>query len=233
MKKFLKIIRICLLVYFISSISMVMVYRFMPVQYTPLMIIRCIQQKASGKPLKLKHQWVSRENISPHLPMAVIASEDNLFAEHHGFDFEQIEKAIEERKSGKRKRGASTISQQTAKNVFLWPSSDWVRKGLEVYFTVLIELMWSKERIMEVYLNSIEMGPGIYGVEAVAQAHFGTNAKSLNRSQCALIAASLPNPLKLNSAAPSSYMNKRKHQIIRLMSLVKPFSLTDNKVVTE
>ena len=233
MKKFLKIIRICLLVYFISSISMVMVYRFMPVQYTPLMIIRCIQQKASGKPLKLKHQWVSRENISPHLPMAVIASEDNLFAEHHGFDFEQIKKAIEERKSGKSKRGASTISQQTAKNVFLWPSSDWVRKGLEVYFTVLIELMWSKERIMEVYLNSIEMGPGIYGVEAVAQAHFGTNAKSLNRSQCALIAASLPNPLKLNSAAPSSYMNKRKHQIIRLMSLVKPFSLTDNKVATE
>ena len=233
MKKFLKIIRICLLVYFISSISMVMVYRFMPVQYTPLMIIRCIQQKALGKPLKLKHQWVSREEISPHLPMAVIASEDNLFAEHHGFDFEQIKKAIEERKLGKRKRGASTISQQTAKNVFLWPSSDWVRKGLEVYFTVLIELMWSKERIMEVYLNSIEMGPGIYGVEAVAQAHFGTNAKSLNRSQCALIAASLPNPLKLNSAAPSSYMNKRKPQIIRLMSLVKPFSLTDNKVSTE
>jgi len=227
MKKLFKIIRIILLVFFVSSISMVVIYRFVPVYYTPLMVIRCVQQKIAGKPLKLQHQWVSKEHISPHLPMAVIASEDNLFAEHHGFDFEQIEKAIEERKQGKRQRGASTISQQTAKNVFLWPSSDWVRKGLEAYFTVLIELVWSKERIMEVYLNSIEMGPGIYGAQAVAKAHFGTDAKSLNRTQCALIAASLPNPLRYNSAAPSSYMNKRKQQIIRLMNLVKPFSLTD------
>ena len=227
MKKLFKIIRIILLVFFVSSISMVVIYRFVPVYYTPLMVIRCVQQKIAGKPLKLQHQWVSKEHISPHLPMAVIASEDNLFAEHHGFDFEQIEKAIEERKQGKRQRGASTISQQTAKNVFLWPSSDWVRKGLEAYFTVLIELVWSKERIMEVYLNSIEMGPGIYGAQAVAKAHFDTDAKSLNRTQCALIAASLPNPLRYNSAAPSSYMNKRKLQIIRLMNLVKPFSLTD------
>lgn len=229
MKRFFKVIRILLLVFFLSSIGMVVVYRFVPVYYTPLMVIRCVQQKAAGKPVKLQHQWVSREYLSPHLPMAVVASEDNLFAEHHGFDFDQIKKAIEEHRQGRRQRGASTISQQTAKNVFLWPSSDWVRKGLEAYFTVLIELLWDKERIMEVYLNSIEMGPGIYGAEAVAQAHFGTDARSLNRAQCALIAASLPNPLRYNSAAPSPYMQKRKQQILKLMQLVKPFSLTDEK----
>lgn len=229
MKKLFKIIRIFLLFFFISSIGTVLLYRFVPVYYTPLMIIRCIQQKLDGNPMKLQHTWVSREHISPHLPMAVIASEDNLFAEHNGFDFDQIKKALEEHKQGKRLRGASTISQQTAKNVFLWPSSDWVRKGLEVYFTILIEICWSKERIMEIYLNSIEMGKGIYGAEAVAKAHFNTNAQSLNRTQCALIAASLPNPQKYDSAHPSLYMQKRKKQILRLMQLVKPFSLNERK----
>lgn len=225
MKKYIKIIRVLFLFFIISTVGSVIIYRFVPVYYTPLMIIRCWQQKMEGKPVKLKHQWVSREHISPHLPMAVIASEDNLFAEHHGFDFNQIKKAIQENKQRKRRRGASTISQQTAKNVFLWPSSDWLRKGLEAYFTILIELFWDKERIMEVYLNSIEMGNGIYGAEAVAKEHFNTKAESLNRSQCALIAASLPNPLRLNSANPSSYMQKRKQKILKLMNQIKPFSM--------
>ena len=216
MKKLFKIIRIILLVFFVSSISMVVIYRFVPVYYTPLMVIRCVQQKIAGKPLKLQHQWVSKEHISPHLPMAVIASEDNLFAEHHGFDFEQIEKAIEERKQGKRQRGASTISQQTAKNVFLWPGGGWFRKGLEAYFTILIELMWDKHRIMEVYLNCIEMGDGIYGADAVAWQHFGRGADRLTRA-CALIAATLPNPLKFSSKEPSPYMLRRQTQIMRQM----------------
>lgn len=225
MKRYIKYIRILFFFFIISTVSSVIIYRFVPVYYTPLMIIRCWQQKMEGKPVKLKHQWVSREHISPHLPMAVIASEDNLFAEHHGFDFDQIKKAIQEHKQGKRRRGASTISQQTAKNVFLWPSSDWLRKGLEAYFTILIELFWDKERIMEVYLNSIEMGNGIYGAEAVAKEHFNTKAQLLNRSQCALIAASLPNPLRLNSANPSPYMQKRKQKILKLMNQIKPFSM--------
>lgn len=225
MKRYIKYIRILFFFFIISTVSSVIIYRFVPVYYTPLMIIRCWQQKMEGKPVKLKHQWVSREHISPHLPMAVIASEDNLFAEHHGFDFDQIKKAIQEYKQGKRRRGASTISQQTAKNVFLWPSSDWLRKGLEAYFTILIELFWDKERIMEVYLNSIEMGNGIYGAEAVAKEHFNTKAQLLNRSQCALIAASLPNPLRLNSANPSPYMQKRKQKILKLMNQIKPFSM--------
>ena len=155
--------------------------------------------------------------------MAVIASEDNRFAEHNGFDFVEIRKAMKENKTRKRKRGASTISQQTAKNVFLWPKSSWVRKGFEVYFTFLIELFWSKERIMEVYLNSIEMGNGIYGAQATAQIKFGTTAAKLTRGQCALIAPPLPNPIRFNSAKPSPYILKRQKQILRLMNLVPKF----------
>ena len=184
--------------------------------------IRCAQQAFSGEKLKLKHKWIPLEEMSPKMPMAVIASEDNRFPDHHGFDLIEINKAIKERERG-RHRGASTISQQTAKNVFLWPSSSWIRKGFEAYFTVLIELFWSKERIMEVYLNSIEMGDGIYGVEAVAHEHFGKEASELTAGECALIAATLPNPLKYNSAHPSRYMLKRKSQILRLMRVLPKF----------
>ncbi len=155
--------------------------------------------------------------------MAVIASEDNRFAEHNGFDFVEIKKAMKENETRKRQRGASTISQQTAKNVFLWPQSSWVRKGLEVYFTFLIETFWSKERIMEVYLNSIEMGKGIYGAQATAENKFGTTAAKLTKGQCALIAATLPNPIRFNSAKPSPYILKRQNQILRLMNLVPKF----------
>ena len=187
------------------------------------MFIRTTQQIIHGEDIKWKHSWIPKENISPHLPMAVIASEDNRFAEHNGFDFKEIEKALEESKNRKRPRGASTISQQTAKNIFLWPASSWIRKGLEVYFTTLIELFWNKERIMEVYLNSIEMGNGIYGAQATAKNKFGTTADKLTRGQCALIAATLPNPIRFNSAKPSSYILKRQSQILRLMNLVPKF----------
>lgn len=222
-KKTLKILRYALLFFFASTLLAVICYRFIPVYITPLMVIRCIQQAADGEKIILKHKWVDLDAISPDLSLAVIASEDNRFAIHHGFDFVEIRKAIKENQTRKKKRGASTISQQTAKNVFLWPHSSWLRKGLEVYFTALIELCWPKERIMEVYLNSIEMGKGIYGAEAVARNNFHTSAWKLTPRQCALIAASLPNPIRFDSAHPSGYMLQRQRQILRLMKLIEPF----------
>lgn len=219
-KRFLKFF----LIFFLStSFLSVILLRWVPVYITPLMAIRCVQQKIEGRDIKMVHHWVPKEKISKDLPNAVIASEDNLFTQHHGFDFEAIQSAAEEIKQGTRMRGGSTISQQTAKNVFLWPSSSWVRKGFEAYFTLLIEIFWDKERIMEVYLNSIEMGDGIYGAEAVAQEHFGTTAEKLSRRQCALIAATLPNPLKFDSAHPSGYMLKRQGKILRLMKVLPHF----------
>ncbi|MCP3893157.1 MAG: monofunctional biosynthetic peptidoglycan transglycosylase, partial [Bacteroides sp.] len=201
--KIIRIIRNLVLFFFISSILAVLIYRFLPVYVTPLMVIRSVQQVVSGEMPTCKHTWVSFDKISPNLPMAVIASEDNRFAEHNGFDMIEIKKAMKENEKRKRKRGASTISQQTAKNVFLWPQSSWVRKGFEVYFTFLIELCWSKERIMTVYLNSIEMGKGIYGAEATAKYKFDTTAAKLTKGECALIAATLPNPIRFDSAHPS------------------------------
>lgn len=205
------------LLFFGSTIFFVILYRFVPVYLTPLMVIRCMQQAGRGEQIRLKHHWVPLTEISKYLPVAVMASEDQRFLQHHGFDVIEIQNAIQEQRSGKRRRGGSTISQQTAKNVFLWPSSSWIRKGFEVYFTALIELCWSKERIMEVYLNSIEMGDGIYGAEAVAQQHFGRTAQELTRTNCALIAATLPNPLKYSSKEPSRYMLKRQTAIMKQM----------------
>ena len=197
----------------VSTVLAVAVYRWLPVPITPLMVIRCVQNIHNGETAAIHHKWVPLKQISPYLPVAVMASEDQNFMHHHGFDFNAIQDAAIERLEGKRSRGGSTRSQQTAKNVFLWPQSSWLRKGFEVYFTVLIELMWPKERIMEVYLNSIEMGPNIYGAEAVAQRHFGCSARKLRRSDCALIAATLPNPLRFSSLAPSGYMRKRQKKI--------------------
>ena len=210
--------------FFASTILSVAVLRWVPVWFTPLMFIRMSQQVSAGEDMKLHHRWVPLEDISPSLPLAVIASEDARFLEHHGFDYKAIEQAAMRniKHPEKRKLGASTISQQTAKNVFLWPGRSWVRKGLEAYFTVLIELMWSKQRIMEVYLNSIEMGDGIYGADAVAEWHFKTRAAQLTKAQCALIAATLPNPRRFNSAHPSSYMLKRQQRILHEMRFVKP-----------
>ena len=209
--------------FFASTILSVVALRWLPVYFTPLMFIRFAQQVDEGQSMTLHHHWVPLEEISPSLPTAVMASEDARFLEHHGFDYKAIEHAAMRnmKHPEKRKLGASTISQQTAKNVFLWPGRSWVRKGFEVYFTFLIELMWSKERIMEVYLNSIEMGDGIYGADAVAEHHFNTTADQLTKAQCALIAVSLPNPRRFNSARPSGYMLKRQARILREMRFVK------------
>lgn len=212
-----------LVLFFSTTILAVVALRFIPVYFTPLMFIRCGQQISSGEGITLHHHWVSLDKMSPHMPVAVMASEDQRFLLHHGFDYNAIEQAARHNMKGGKKHGASTISQQTAKNVFLWPGRSWVRKGFEVYFTVLIELMWSKQRIMEVYLNSIEMGRGIYGVDAVAKHHFGTDAAGLSRSNCALIAATLPNPIKFDSSAPSAYMRKRQSKIEHEMRFIPSF----------
>lgn len=218
-----KILKWIVVAFFASTILSVVALRFLPVYFTPLMFIRCYEQVSEGKDLKLSHHWVPLEKISPSLPLAVMASEDANYLSHHGFDYEAIEHAAKRNREHpeKRKLGASTISQQTAKNVFLWPGRSWIRKGFEVYFTTLIELMWSKQRIMEVYLNSIETGDGIYGADAVAEEHFHTDALHLTKAQCALIAATLPNPRKFSSLHPSAYMLKRQARILREMKFVK------------
>ncbi len=212
-------------VFFGSTILAVVALRFIPVYFTPLMFIRCVEQIKSGEHAKLHHSWVSLDKISPHMPVAVMASEDQRFLIHHGFDYKAIENAAKHNMNSSSRLGGSTISQQTAKNVFLWPGRSWVRKGLEAYFTVLIEFMWSKQRIMEVYLNSIEMGKGIYGVQAVAEDNFGKDAEDLFRSECALIAATLPNPLIYNSASPSDYTLKRKRHIEQQMKFIPSFPM--------
>lgn len=223
MKIIKKTLKWIVVAFFASTILSVVTLRFMPVVVTPLMLIRCYEQVKAGEELKLSHDWEPLTNISKDLPIAVMASEDAKFLEHHGFDYQAIEHAAKRNRQHpeKRKLGASTISQQTAKNVFLWPGRSWVRKGFEVYFTALIELMWPKERIMEVYLNSIEMGNGIYGAQAVAEEHFNTDAKDLTKAQCALIAATLPNPRKFSSKNPSAYMLKRQKRILREMKYVE------------
>lgn len=223
--KTIRIIRNILIVLFAGSILMVIAYRYIPVYFTPLMAIRYIEQIKDGKSKGIKHEWKDIDNISRNLVMAVIASEDNRFMTHNGLDIEQIKLARAEAAAGKRVRGASTISQQTAKNVFLWPGKTYFRKGLEAYFTLLIEFVWGKERIMEVYLNSIEMGNGIFGAEAVAKSHFKKNAGKLTKGEAALIAASLPNPRRFNSGKPSPYMYKRQKQIVSLMGKIAPVEI--------
>jgi len=202
------------------SILFVLLYKFVPVPYTPLMLIRYFEQKKEVEKPVIHHKWIPLEEISINLQRAVIASEDQRFFEHKGFDLEQIQKARKENETRRRPRGASTITQQTAKNVFLWPRSSWFRKGLETYFTVLLEIFWSKERILEVYLNSIEMGKGIYGAQAVAREHFNTSARALTRYQASLIAATLPNPLRFNSRTPSAYILRRSREILRQMNWI-------------
>ena len=224
MKFIKKLLKWGISLFLCSTILAVVAYRFIPVYITPLMVIRCIEQKGEGKSMTLHHHWVSLDKMSKHMPVAVMASEDQRFLLHHGFDYDAIEKAAKRnREGGKNKLGASTITQQTVKNVFLWPGRSWVRKGLEAYFTVLVELIWSKQRIMEVYLNSIEMGEGIYGVDAVAEYHFNKSASELSRADCALIAATLPNPRRFSSKNPSSYMLKRQQRIQREMKFIPSF----------
>jgi monofunctional biosynthetic peptidoglycan transglycosylase len=206
------------------SVFSVIVFRWVPVPFTPLMLIRNMEQWGKGEKAPFKHDWVSMKKISPYLGKAVIVSEDQKFMEHSGFDFEAIEKAFEKNKKRKRIKGGSTISQQTAKNVFLWPQRSYVRKGFEVYFTFLIEVFWGKERILEVYLNSIEMGKGVYGAEAAAQHWFRKPASKLNAYEAASIAAILPNPIKYRATRSSGYIENRKNWILRQMNYYGPLT---------
>jgi len=225
-----KFVRRIVVFFFASTLLVTLAYRFLPVYVTPLMVIRTMQQITSGEMPKWYHRWVSLDNMSPSMPVAVMASEDQRFLLHHGFDFNAIQKAAKHNRKSGTKHGASTISQQTAKNVFLWPGRSWTRKGFEVYFTALIELMWSKHRIMEVYLNSIEMGDGIYGTYSVAKHNFGKHARDLTRGECALIAATLPNPRKYNSGAPSAYIRRRQSNIEHQMKFIPSFPKEGEKV---
>ena len=209
-----------IMVFFIGPVIMVAVYRFVPPPVTFLMIQRMVEGHG------FERKWVPIERISPALVRAVIAAEDARFCEHHGFDVEAIEKAMKANARGKKLRGGSTISQQTAKNVFLWPGRDWVRKGLEAWFTVLIEIGWGKERIMEVYLNSIEWGPGVYGAEAAARKNFGVPAAKLTSAQAARLAAIVPKPLSWKAAKPGPYMKRRAGSINRNARVVRSEGLT-------
>lgn len=202
------------------SLFFVVFFKFVPVPFTPLMVIRGIEYKVAGKEVFFSHDWEPIENISMNLQKAVIASEDGTFLKHNGFDFVAMQKAYKSNERGRRIKGGSTISQQTAKNVFLWQGRSYLRKGLEAYFTVLIEIIWGKERIMEVYLNSIEMGNGVYGAQAATEHWYRKDAASLTLIQAAGIAAILPNPRKYSATSSSTYINRRKAKIVRVMRQV-------------
>jgi monofunctional biosynthetic peptidoglycan transglycosylase len=209
-------LKVCL--WFLAiSIVLVILFRWVPIYVTPLMVTRMVEQKMDGKEMKLSKTWKPLEEISPDLQLAVVCSEDQNFLKHHGFDFDAIEKAIKHNEKSKKKRGASTISQQTAKNVFLWEGRSWVRKGFEVYFTLLIETFWSKQRIMEVYLNIVELGDGVYGAEAAAQEFFNKPSIKISKQQAATLAVVLPSPLNYNAKKPTNYLNRRINWTLKQM----------------
>lgn len=203
--------------FLVISIFLVIAFRWIPVPFTPLMLIRNIENKLDKKEVKCEHDWVPIEHIAINMQKAVIASEDGTFMNHNGFDLKALKLAYKNNEKGKKLKGGSTISQQTAKNVFLWQGRSYFRKGLEAYFTVLIELFWGKERIMEVYLNSIEMGNGVYGVEAASQFWYKKTAKALTKREAAGIAAILPNPRKFKASNSTSYIELRKSRIVKRM----------------
>jgi monofunctional biosynthetic peptidoglycan transglycosylase len=220
MKTFWKILRKIMLWFFGLSIGSVLLFKWIPVPFTPLMVTRAIENKFEGKEMICNHDWKPLDSISVNLQKAVIASEDGTFTKHWGFDFTAMQKAYKNNSKGRRIKGGSTISQQTAKNVFLWQGRSYLRKAFEAYFTVLIEVIWGKKRIMEVYLNSIEMGDGVYGAEAASLYWYGHNVKSLTKDEAAGIAAILPNPRKYKPVNSSNYIQNRKTKIKRLMRYV-------------
>lgn len=223
-RKIIRIVLKIILWFFVSTFAIVIIYRFLPPPITPLMVIRLFEQAVDEeREMRLYKDWVALEDMSPSMPLAVITSEDQRFEEHYGFDIEAIEKArkYNKRHKGKKVKGASTISQQTAKNVFLWPDRSYIRKGFEVYFTGLIELLWSKERIIEVYLNVIEMGDGVYGAEAASQQYFNKPVSKINNSQAALIAACLPNPIRWSPSRPTPYIKRKQSWILRHMRMAE------------
>ena len=206
----------------IGPVALVILYRFVPPPMTVLMVERLFQGRGFDR------RWVPLSEISPRLVGAVIASEDSGFCRHHGFDVAAMEKALQHNaEDPNRIRGGSTISQQTAKNIFLWPHRDYVRKGLEAYFTVLIEAIWGKPRIMEVYLNSIEWGPGIYGAQAAAQRGFGVDARALTTAQAARLAVIVPKPLAWKADRPGRYVRRRSGTIQARAGVVRREGLAD------
>jgi len=209
---------------FSFSIIWVLSYKIMPPPATPIMIIRLFE----GSP-GIKKQWKSYEDVSPNLFKAVIAAEDARFFEHNGIDWDAVEdaKKYNQRHKGKKKRGASTITMQTAKNAFLWHGRNYLRKGMEVYFTYLIEQVWGKKRILEIYVNIIEFGDGVYGVEAASQKYFGKSAEKLTKRQAALLASVLPNPRRWNPAKPTRYINSRASTIQARMNSVSLKSISE------
>jgi monofunctional biosynthetic peptidoglycan transglycosylase len=204
--------------FLVVSALMVGLYAVVPIPVTPLMLIRTAQQAADPeRSVRLYKDWVPLSDISNHLQLAVVCAEDQRFLQHNGFDFEAIEKAHTHNQRSRRKRGASTISQQTAKNAFLWPARSWLRKGLEVYFTAAVELLWSKQRIMTQYLNIIEFGDGIYGAEAASRHFFLKSAKNLTKEEAAMLAAVMPAPLRYSPSQPTPYIRQRQQWILRQM----------------
>jgi len=201
----------------LASVVATLLLRWVPPFFSALMFERHVSALVGGQPYNPQYEWVSWSKIAPTAPLAVIASEDQRFAEHHGFDFESIQDAMDDAERGHRLRGASTISQQVAKNMFLWPGRNFVRKGLEAYFTVLVEALWPKRRILEVYLNVAEFGDGLFGVEAASQRYFRKPAARLSADEAALLAAVLPNPHRLRAGRPSGYVQERRDWILRQM----------------
>lgn len=191
-------------------------YRVVPVPATPLMLIRLVEGEGLAK------DWVALSAVSPHMPVAVLAGEDNLFCRHNGFDWEQLRAAVDDWRAGEGLRGASTVSMQTAKNLFLWPGRNLVRKGLEAYLTVWLEAFWPKRRIMEAYLNIAEWAPGVYGVEAAARHHFGVAAADLSPTQAARLAAVLPSPRRWSAGNPGPYVQQRTRTLLTRMNQIAP-----------
>jgi len=220
-KLIVRLIQKVIVCFLAISLVWVLIYRFVNPPITFLMIQRAVERKIDGKDFKIHKSWLPVEDISANLKKAAIAGEDINFLDHKGFDFKAMESAFVKNKKGKSIRGGSTISQQTAKNVFLWPGRSYIRKAFEAYFTILIELLWGKERILEVYLNVIEMGDGIYGAEAAVQNYWGKSANSMSKSQASLLIAVLPNPRRWSPARPSRFVYYKQSLILRNMRSLK------------
>lgn len=203
--------------FFGLTVGLTVALKFVPVYFTPLMLSRVVEAWRGSRPVRFDRTWVPIERMSPQIVRAVIASEDDTFLQHHGFVWRNIRQAYESNRQGGRLRGGSSISQQTAKNVFTLGMRTYVRKAFETYYTILIEGLWGKRRILEVYLNVAEFGDGVYGVEAAANRYFGTTAAKLSARQAALLAASLPNPRKYSVTNPGPYMRRRQAQILWMM----------------
>ncbi|MBN8480761.1 MAG: monofunctional biosynthetic peptidoglycan transglycosylase [Xanthomonadales bacterium] len=215
-KRLLRWLLAAVLAFIATSVLVVFVFRFAPVPTSAFMLERRLDAALGGEHgLRIVHEWTPIEAMSAQLPIAMVAAEDQKFPHHHGFDVEAIQAAMADAEDGERLRGASTISQQVAKNLFLWSGRSFVRKGLEAYFTVLIEVMWPKRRILEVYLNIAEFGDGVYGVAAAAEHYFKRRPDAIDARQAALLAAVLPNPRKFRVDAPSPYVQRRAAWIER------------------